>query len=217
MFVWTVAYGGAMRYLGLLLVARLGILSSAAQALTFPSETTVFSTPFFEVGGRSGSRRIGGYGSHGKGSHYVGGRASAARSSNSSSARSSGHSSRSLTGGSRSSTTRHSSSPSRYYRSTDTPGVKRDSSGKIQRSSAARAEFQRAHPCPSTGRSSGACPGYVVDHVTPLKRGGADKPSTICSGRPRKQRRRKTSGSEIQAQKIEMESAVAPIGPVHAS
>jgi hypothetical protein len=25
----------------------------------------------------------------------------------------------------------------------------------------------------------GACPGYVVDHVTPLKRGGADKPSNM--------------------------------------
>ena len=31
-----------------------------------------------------------------------------------------------------------------------------------------------SHPCPSTGRSSGGCPGYVIDHVTPLKRGGAD-------------------------------------------
>ena len=26
----------------------------------------------------------------------------------------------------------------------------------------------------STGKSSGACPSYVIDHVTPLKRGGAD-------------------------------------------
>ena len=35
-------------------------------------------------------------------------------------------------------------------------------------------EFQRAHPCPSTGHSSGACPGYVKDHVVPLTCGGAD-------------------------------------------
>ncbi len=28
--------------------------------------------------------------------------------------------------------------------------------------------FVREHPCPATGRTSGACPGYVVDHVRPL-------------------------------------------------
>lgn len=44
------------------------------------------------------------------------------------------------------------------------------------RSSHARTEFKHSHPCPSTGRSSGACAGYVIDHVTPLKRGGADAP-----------------------------------------
>ena len=36
-----------------------------------------------------------------------------------------------------------------------------------------------SHPCPSTGKTSGACPGCVVDHITPLKRGGADAPSTM--------------------------------------
>ena len=55
-------------------------------------------------------------------------------------------------------------------------GVKRDSHGEIERSSKAKHDFQKTHPCPSTGRTSGACPGYVVDHVQPLKRGGADKP-----------------------------------------
>jgi hypothetical protein len=30
----------------------------------------------------------------------------------------------------------------------------------------------------TTGRTSGACPGYVVDHVTPLKR-GADRPENM--------------------------------------
>jgi len=42
------------------------------------------------------------------------------------------------------------------------------------RSKAVRAEFQRQHPCPATGKTSGACPGYVVDHRTPLCAGGAD-------------------------------------------
>jgi len=47
------------------------------------------------------------------------------------------------------------------------------------RSHAARAAFQRYHPCPATGRPSGACPGFVVDHIVPLKRGGADTPGNM--------------------------------------
>jgi hypothetical protein len=31
-------------------------------------------------------------------------------------------------------------------------------------------EFQRTHPCPSTGKTTGAYPGYVRDHVVPLGR-----------------------------------------------
>lgn len=34
--------------------------------------------------------------------------------------------------------------------------------------------FQRLHPCPSTGQISGACPGWVRDHVVPLCKGGPD-------------------------------------------
>ena len=56
------------------------------------------------------------------------------------------------------------------------PGVKRDSHGKIARSERSKDDFKHSHPCPSTGKSSGSCPGYVIDHVTPLKRGGADAP-----------------------------------------
>ncbi len=37
----------------------------------------------------------------------------------------------------------------------------------------------RTHPCPSTGKSHGACRGYVVDHVVPLKRGGPDRPENM--------------------------------------
>jgi len=39
-----------------------------------------------------------------------------------------------------------------------------------------RRAFMHSHPCPSTGKTTGACPGYVVDHITALKRGGADAP-----------------------------------------
>jgi hypothetical protein len=51
--------------------------------------------------------------------------------------------------------------------------------GRIQRSATPRREFQRANLCPSTGRATGACPGYVVDHVVPLKRGGLDAPTNM--------------------------------------
>jgi hypothetical protein len=53
------------------------------------------------------------------------------------------------------------------------------SHGSYRRSRAARDDFQRSHPCPATGRTSGACPGHVVDHVKPLACGGADAPSNM--------------------------------------
>jgi len=52
----------------------------------------------------------------------------------------------------------------------------RDESGRIARSTEAKREFERTQPCPGTGRSSGGCPGYVIDHVKPLACGGADSP-----------------------------------------
>lgn len=37
----------------------------------------------------------------------------------------------------------------------------------------------RSHPCPSTGKTHGACPGHVVDKVQALKHGGRDDPSNM--------------------------------------
>lgn len=54
-----------------------------------------------------------------------------------------------------------------------------NSHAQVSRSSAARAEFQRLHPCPATGAPRGACPGWQVDHVEPLKCGGPDTPANM--------------------------------------
>jgi hypothetical protein len=59
------------------------------------------------------------------------------------------------------------------------PSVIRDKNGKIKRSSSAKASFERQSPCPSTGRTNGRCPGYIIDHVNPLECGGADAPSNM--------------------------------------
>jgi hypothetical protein len=66
--------------------------------------------------------------------------------------------------------------------------VVRDKHGRIKRSASAKHDFERQQPCPSTGKSSGRCPGYVVDHVRPLECGGVDAPSnmqlqTVASGK----------------------------------
>ena len=47
------------------------------------------------------------------------------------------------------------------------------------RSAAERKAFHRSNPCPSTGKTSGSCPGYVVDHIVPLCAGGADNPGNM--------------------------------------
>lgn len=49
----------------------------------------------------------------------------------------------------------------------------------IQRSPAEVRAFRAANPCPATGRRSGACPGWAVDHIRALCAGGEDKPSNM--------------------------------------
>ena len=57
--------------------------------------------------------------------------------------------------------------------------IARDSHGRIKRSESAKREFEAMHPCPSTGRASGPCHGYVIDHVMALACGGVDAPSNM--------------------------------------
>src|SRR5262249_51704809 len=61
--------------------------------------------------------------------------------------------------------------PSTHYRMT-APGA-RDSHGRLIRSEAEKRKFMR-----ETGYAHGR-PGYVVDHIVPLKRGGCDCPSNM--------------------------------------
>lgn len=56
---------------------------------------------------------------------------------------------------------------------TDSLGVQRDSHGRIKRSESAKYDFMR-----TTGYPHGR-PGYLVDHIVPLKRGGCDCPSNM--------------------------------------
>lgn len=50
---------------------------------------------------------------------------------------------------------------------------------KIPRDRAQVRAFRAEHPCPATGRTRGACPGWEVDHVQSLCSGGADHPSNL--------------------------------------
>jgi hypothetical protein len=70
---------------------------------------------------------------------------------------------------------------------------------KEYRSREVAREFQREHPCPSTGKTSGACLGYRKDHVKPLACGGPDAVwnlqwQTVAEARVKDRRERKTCG-----------------------
>ena len=39
--------------------------------------------------------------------------------------------------------------------------------------------FKYSHPCPSTGRNKGSCPGYIIDHIKALACGGVDAPENM--------------------------------------
>lgn len=52
--------------------------------------------------------------------------------------------------------------------------VIRDEAGKTLRSTAVINAFKKQWACPSTGKHTGACSGWAIDHVVPLDCGGVD-------------------------------------------
>ena len=78
------------------------------------------------------------------------------------------------------SSTHHASSKSHKSHSKNyCASCARDKHGKIKRNPAATHAFRQAHPCPSTKKITGACPGYVIDHIVPLRSNGPDDPSNM--------------------------------------
>lgn len=55
----------------------------------------------------------------------------------------------------------------------------RDADGRIIRSRAVLAAFQRLHPCPATGKTTGSCEGWAINHTLPLSCGGCDAVSNL--------------------------------------
>jgi len=86
---------------------------------------------------------------------------------------------RPTSGSHRSSSYSHSKSGHSRTHSRSRSGLGRARHGRIKRSAAAKNAFKREHPCPSTGKRSGPCRGYVIDHIKPLACGGADDPSNM--------------------------------------
>lgn len=86
-----------------------------------------------------------------------------------------------------------------YVGAASVPNIPRDSRGRTARSRAAKDDFKRQNPCPSTGKPYGACPGYIIDHINPLACGGPDEPSnmqwqTTEDGKEKDKWERKTCG-----------------------
>jgi hypothetical protein len=50
----------------------------------------------------------------------------------------------------------------------------------IKRSQAVVRQFRKIHPCPATGRTTGACKNWVIDHRYPLCAGGKDAVANLA-------------------------------------
>jgi hypothetical protein len=56
----------------------------------------------------------------------------------------------------------------------------RDAKGTIIRRADVLYAYRKAHPCPVTGKTTGACPGWSMDHIVPLAKGGCDMVSNLA-------------------------------------
>lgn len=52
--------------------------------------------------------------------------------------------------------------------------------GSIRRRSDVLTAYRKAHPCPATGLTTGACPGWALDHIVTLACGGCDAVSNLA-------------------------------------
>ena len=71
------------------------------------------------------------------------------------------------------------STTSAHHRYTHSTGRHYTHSTRYHRSREVTREFQRSHPCPSTGKRYGRCPGYVKDHIRALCDGGSDSVTNL--------------------------------------
>ncbi|MEY2688980.1 MAG: hypothetical protein RL375_3178 [Pseudomonadota bacterium] len=55
----------------------------------------------------------------------------------------------------------------------------RHTSGVIKRNRQVLSAFRKLHPCPATGASEGACPGWEINHTIPLACGGCDSVTNL--------------------------------------
>lgn len=56
---------------------------------------------------------------------------------------------------------------------------KRDAKGRILRRADVLVEFRRIYACPASGKHTGPCEGWAIDHVIPLAVGGCDAVSNL--------------------------------------
>lgn len=50
----------------------------------------------------------------------------------------------------------------------------RESDGTIARSTSVIAAYRKLYPCPATGKTTGPCKGWAINHMIPLAKGGCD-------------------------------------------
>jgi hypothetical protein len=61
--------------------------------------------------------------------------------------------------------------PAAFPKTKDKP-PKPPKPASVSNGSPEKADFRRLNPCPSNGKTSGSCPGYVVAYVKSPKQGG---------------------------------------------